>query len=841
MRHLLEKKFFPYVNKPGRYIGGELGIIVKDPKDRLKMALGYPDMYEIGMSYLGTQILYNLINSDDRFLCERFYAPDKDAEEVLRRDSIPLFSLESFRPLKEFDLIGFTVAYEMVYSNLLNILNLSGLPLRSADREENHPLIIAGGPVVHNPEPIAPFIDLFYIGDAEDNIIKILESLYNGRGLSKSEKLERIVREVPSLYVPRFYDSTTHLPLTDFAPPKIQSHRIKTLKNEYYPKRPLVPFIETVHDRLSAEIMRGCPRGCRFCQATAIYRPVRLRPKDEIIAQVHDQIDKTGFDEVTLLSLSSSDYPDIFPLATQLSRELYDKKVALSMPSMRPGTLTPELANSLKLTRKTGLTFAPEAGTQRLRDLIRKNITEHELYDTIRLAFENGWTTVKLYFMIGLPTETMDDIKGILQMIRNVSNIARTIKGKNSINVTISPFSPKSHTPFQWDEQPSPDSIREKSDFIRKNANSQFVNIKLRDPHLAFLEGVLGRGGQELATVIETAYRKGARFDGWTEGFDFELWLNAFRENNIDPYIHLREKPFSESLPWSHIELDISVEHLIQERNRTSALLKEVNRSTEAIAPIEETKEDDDSAFGRSPKKSIQKTSVAPTRTQVRVKWGRQGLVRFLSHLDNIRAIERSIRRSGLPVEYTQGFHPHMKISYGPPLPLGFTSEAEYFDLSLEKPFQPEMAARLSAALPDGFFLNMTKPIINLKESLSSRLNRAVYRVSMAELPDTAEKLASLLSLEKVEAIRVAKEERRLIDIRPAIFKLEYRKRDATNSEIPKIYMELGLGNAGYARPQEVMLAAGLCHEEELPALAIHRQELLYIDSDGRRLSPMEF
>ena len=841
MRQILEEKLLPFVIKPGRYTGGELGQIVKLAGDRLKVALGYPDMYEIGMSYLGTQILYNIINSDDRFLCERFYSPDRDAEEILRREKIPLFSLESFRPLNEFDVVGFTLAYEMVYTNLLNILDLSEIPLRSLERNDNHPLIIAGGPIAHNPEPTAPFIDLFYIGDAEENIIRLLEVIRSSRGLPRRAKLEQIVREAPSVYVPQFYDSSTREPLFDFVPPKIKSCRVKQLKREFYPKKPLVPFIETVHDRLTAEIMRGCPRGCRFCQATAIYRPVRVRPKEEIIAQVNDQIDQSGFDEVTLLSLSSSDYPDILPLAAQLSRTLGEKRTALSLPSLRPGTISPELVNVIKLTRKTGLTFAPEAGTERLRAVIRKDITDQGLYDSVRLSFENGWNLVKLYFMIGLPTETEDDLRGIVHIIREVGRIAHDYKGKNVINITISPFSPKSHTPFQWDEQASPETVKEKNDFIKRNANSHFVNIKLRDPKLSFLEGVLGRGGRELADVIEAAFRDGARFDGWSEGFDFNLWQKAFEKNNIDPRAYLRGRSFSEILPWSHIILDVSAEHLIEERNRTSTLLRELKTPAQPLTAAQNIGEDADDGFGRSRKKTIPKASVAPNKSQARIKWGRKGLTRFLSHLDNLRVIERAIRRANLPVDYSQGFHPHMKLSFGPPLSLGFSSEAEYFDISLEQPFQADMAHRLSAAFPEGYFLIMAKSVINTKESLSSRLNRAIYEALVDKNQDYDEKITQLLSQPKIDINRMTKEETKVVDIRPAIFDISFKEQSHIDPDKAALYLELGIGSSGYARPHEVILATGLIEEAAVPALKIHRLELLNVDQFGKRLTPMEF
>jgi radical SAM family uncharacterized protein/radical SAM-linked protein len=838
MRSLLEEKFFPFVIKPGRYTGGELGQIVKPPENRLTIALGYPDMYEIGMSYLGSQILYNIINSDDRFLCERFFAPDRDAEEILRREKIPLFSLESHRPLNQFDVVGFTLAYEMVYSNLLNILDLSGIPLRAEDRGDDCPLIIAGGPIAHNPEPISSFIDLFHIGDAEEIILDLLSAILESKNLARRERLSKIAKEIPSVYVPEFYDPSSRAPLFDFAPPKIKSARVKRLKKEHYPIRPIVPFIETVHDRLTVEIMRGCPRRCRFCQATAIYRPARLRDREEIISQIQSQLEKTGYDEVTLLSLSSSDYPEIGPLAAQLSRALSEKKVALSFPSLRPGTLTPELIAAVKLTRKTGLTFAPEAGTERLRAVVRKYITDEELYESVRLAFENGWNLVKLYFMIGLPTETEEDLKGMAQIIKEVGRIARQYRGNNAVNVTISPFSPKSHTPFQWDEQASPEIIRSKNDFVKRNGHAPAVNIKLRDPELAYLEGILGRGGRELGDVIETAFKDGARFDGWSEGFDYKLWMNAFEKNKIDPRSYLAGRSFSERLPWSHIELDVSTERLVEERKRASAGSKEKPEKSE---PLLKDGSEDENGFGRSRKKIIARSSAPPNKNLVRIKWGRRGLTRFLSHLDNMRAIERAIRRSGLPAEYSQGFHPHMKLSFGPPLSVGFTSEAEYFDLSLEQVFSPEMARRLSAEFPDGYFMIMAKSLLSAKESISSRLNRAVYRATIRRIGDIKEKIEWLMSQSKVEIERAAKEETKVLDIRPAIYSVECADKGEKGGETAEIIMELGLGSAGYARPQEVLMAAGLIDKRDISALKIHRKDLLFVDEFGKRLTPMEF
>jgi len=840
MQHLLEKKLFPYVIKPGRYTGGERGQIVKSPEGRLSVALGYPDMYEIGMSYSGLQILYNIINTDDRFLCERFFAPDKDAEKILRDENIPIFSLESYRPLGEFDIVGFTLSYEMVHTNLLNILDLAGIPLRASDRTENNPLIIAGGPATTNPGPTSDFIDIFYLGDAEENIIKILEIIKDSKELPRTEKLKRLAQEVPSVYIPEFYDRETSRPKVDFAPEYVKSARLKNLRAEYYPKNNLIPFIETIHDRLSVEIMRGCPRACRFCQATSIYRPVRKRPKDEIITQVYEQLSQTGYDEVSLLSLSSSDYPDIVPLMTQLAVQLQKKQIALSLPSLRPGTFTQALADAVKTCRKTGLTFAPEAGTERLRTVIRKDITDKQLYDTINLVFRNGWNLVKLYFMIGLPTETDEDIEGIVEMIRQVNLIGRNAKGKKIINITISPFSPKSHTPFQWDMQPSPEYIKKTGEYIRRAVKSPFVNIKLRDPNLSFLEGVIGRGGPEMGAVIETAFEAGARFDGWGERFDFELWKTAFEKNDLDPYQYLKGRPFSEKLPWSQIVLHVSTEQLIKERNRTSTTLKEAD--TEPKKPVEpETESNIEGGFGRSRKKSTGRTGLPPVTGNVRIRWGRKGLARFLSHRDNLRVFERAIRRSEIPIAFTQGFHPHMKMSFSPPLSIGYISEAEYLDLTLERPFQPDMAELLKAELPDIFFIVSTGMILNSKISLSGKLNRVEYQVKVEPDDNIKGKIDRFMALEKVEVTRISKGNEKMVDIRPAIYKLDYEMENVDNKNTGIINMELGIGTGGYAKPPEIIEAAKIIDKEFIPALLFLRKEMFFVDDSGNRKMPMEF
>ncbi len=833
MKQLLERKFFPFVIKPGRYSGFELGQIVKDPEGRTKYLHAFPEKYEIGQAYLGLQTIYHIINTDDRFLCERVFAMDKDAEEVMRKNNIPLFSLESYRAAKDFDVIGFTLSYELVATNMLQMLDLAGIPLHSKDRDESDPIIMAGGPTVYNPEPFADFIDIFFIGDAEEGLLEMLSIIHEMKGKPRELIIETIVRQVKSVYAPRFYDADNK-PIVDFAPEQVEARIIRDLKKEFYPTQPIVPFIDVAHNFLSVEIMRGCPQGCRFCQAGPIYRPVRFRKQEDIIEQVETQLAHTGYQEVTLLSLSTSDYPEIEKLATTISRRLAPKRASIALPSLRPETISSGLLDAITRVRKVGLTLAPEAGTERLRLFLRKDFPDEAIYDTIRLAYEKGWTTIKLYFMLGLPTETKEDLIGICNIIRKIYEMGRRYQGRKTINVTLSPFSAKPHTPFQWDEISNVEPILKKIYFIKNNCRFNNVNFKYNSAEMNILQGVIGRGSRAFGKVIYEAFQKGCRFDGWTEDFNWEVWKSSFEENGIAIEDMLKPIPFSQKLPWSIIKKGVSTEHLKNERQRTSVQLKE-------YVPRVNTKSEDDNdesssiQYGRSNKKVASRNLAAPTKNMVRIQWGRTKKLKYLSHLDNLRLIERSLRLSNVPVAYSQGFNPSMKLSFGPPLSLGFTSETEFIDITFDTSVMPYMIEDLQKTLPDGMMLINSKIILAKIKTLGAFLNRAKYTLPYNECFTTEEiqsKIDEIMSRESILFNRKGKDKIKEVDIRGGIFDLSLENNN--------LVMTLGLGEGIYVRPTEVVKLLENDNQFEYLSFKLHRKELFRVEEDGEIKNPMD-
>lgn len=829
LNHIYDQ-ILPLVRKPGRYIGGELHAILKSwDRADLRFALVFPELYEIGMSHYGLQILYHILNSRENMLAERAYCPDIDMERQLRAHGMPLISLESQRPLADFDVIGITLPYELCYTNILTVLDLAGLPLYTTERDERYPLVIGGGSCSMNPEPVADFFDAIVLGDGEEIILEIGEAILRHRqkGGSRPELLEALAA-VDGVYIPSFFSPEYVDGELAAVRPLRPGHQ--SVYRRVLPRlpaagergHPLVPVVRPVHDRLGIEIARGCTRGCRFCQAGIIYRPVRERTIDEIMTVAEEDIGGTGFDELALLSLSTGDYACLPELMVRLMDRFAGHHVSVSMPSMRVGTLTPEIMEQIRRVRKTGFTVAPEAGTDRLREVINKGITEADLLDTCRNAFAMGWNLIKLYFMIGLPTETWEDIEAIVELARQAKAQAGPSAKRVQVNVSVGTFVPKPHTPFQWERQLTLEESMERINFLKKKLPRKGFKLKWHDPRQSYLEGVFSRGDRRLAGLIENAWRAGVRLDGWSEHYHLENWQQAAHECGLELDRYLLARDPEKPLPWDHLDSGVDRQFFLREHEK--ALQREYtpdcrNQGCQkcglcdfktirpVVHPRNEATESAPSAF---PFRDRAKPAQPDRHFSYRVRYARLGQSRFYGHLEILQLIFRSLTRAGIEVLYTQGYNPSPRVSFSPALPVGMESEIEYFDMDLAAPLQApdEILAALNQQLPAGMSVTAIEP----KPDKEPEALLVEYTARLeCPLTDAAQaSIDSFLAGSTHVIERVRKNKRREIDIRPLVHAL------SAEDTLMKITLLTVQGQAGISPGELLRKVVGLSDEEAL-------------------------
>jgi radical SAM family uncharacterized protein/radical SAM-linked protein len=849
LHQVLDQEVLPLVSRPNRYVGNEIGLVEKEWEAvEVRFLLSYPDAYEVGMSHTGTQILYHLVNRDPRWLLDRVYAPWPDMERQLRQREIPLWGLQHRRPVRDYDILGFTLQSELTYTNILTILDLSGIPLRAADRADGDPIVMVGGPCAANPEPLAPFVDCALIGDAEDALVEVLEIVGAWkRATARIELLDSLATNVPGIYVPSLYvvpeggrKARPRADAPEGVPFPVVARKVPVLRPEDHPRQMVVSLTETTHDRLPIEVMRGCMRGCRFCQAGYLYRPARERGVEETVEIAEQGIAHSGWQELALLSLSTADYSEVSELSDRMSRTMVGRGVSVSLPSLRADTFSVGLAEAVSRVRKSGFTFAPEAGSQRLRDVINKGITEEEILEAVDRAMEAGWTSVKLYFMIGHPTETEQDFEELAQLVDKIKTILKRYPGRRGITLAFSPFVPKAHTPFQWERQGTIGETAEKLAWIKRRLKSRGVEIRHHASADTAIEGIISRGGREIADVIEGAWRHGARFDGWSEFSDLEAWERALAERGVGLRTTMREIGEAEELPWEIVSYKIPQSYFLKERHRAyqAALTEEckhVRCSSCGVCDFQAMKNLLAPAVTVPLPDPAQELLQGLRGTTVRLKYSKDAAVRFISHLDLLRELERCYRRAAVPVLYSEGYSPRPKISAGPALALGWTSNSEWIDIELVGDWPEQRLAGLledlNAVVAPGITFSaaaamppkVTSLMAGIEQSTYlARFPRPVFETSWGTLTEAS---TSFMAESSVVIVRERKRRRREIDLRPMVHEFAVVAGD-------EVVLRITTASGRSAKPTEVLQAALGLDEGRVPLLQIHKLEAALASGD---------